>query len=152
MVALCFSIVLFCTFMHLHLIYNFFIWFQIMSTSFFVLPYNKSLNDWSPMKQFLLFNGVILFVTVCLRVQSNPANYSDFKGISPERAFADFIFASIILHLVVMNFIGWGSFYSNCKQPSLWTEKLNRNKIEPFLLLHLVVSCQNVMNLSPHLY
>ncbi|PFX16533.1 dolichyl-diphosphooligosaccharide--protein glycosyltransferase subunit DAD1-like [Stylophora pistillata] len=43
---------------------------------------------------------------VCLRVQSNPANYSDFKGISPERAFADFIFASIILHLVVMNFIG----------------------------------------------
>ncbi|CAH3040992.1 unnamed protein product [Pocillopora meandrina] len=74
--------------------------------SFFVLPYNKSLNDWSPMKQFLLCNGVILFVTVCLRVQSNPANYSDFKGISPERAFADFIFASIILHLVVMNFIG----------------------------------------------
>lgn len=44
---------------------------------------------------------------VCLRVQSNPANLSDFKGISPERAFADFIFASVILHLVVMNFIGW---------------------------------------------
>ncbi|CAH3195907.1 unnamed protein product [Porites evermanni] len=43
---------------------------------------------------------------VCLRVQSNPANLSDFKGISPERAFADFIFASVILHLVVMNFIG----------------------------------------------
>ena len=77
-----------------------------MSTSFFVLPCNKSLIDWPPMKQFLLCNGVILFVTVCLRVQSNPANYSDFKGISPERAFADFIFASIILHLVVMNFIG----------------------------------------------
>ena len=47
-----------------------------------------------------------VFFPVCLRVQSNPANMSDFKGISPERAFADFIFASVILHLVVMNFIG----------------------------------------------
>ena len=47
------------------------------------------------------------FISVCLRVQSNPANLSDFKGISPERAFADFVFASVILHLVVMNFIGW---------------------------------------------
>lgn len=43
---------------------------------------------------------------VCLRIQSNPANSTDFKGISPERAFADFIFASVVLHLVVMNFIG----------------------------------------------
>ena len=45
-------------------------------------------------------------IAVCLRIQSNPLNSSDFKGISPERAFADFIFASVILHLVVMNFIG----------------------------------------------
>ena len=43
--------------------------------------------------------------TVCLRIQSNPRNLSQFS-ISPERAFADFIFASIVLHLVVMNFIG----------------------------------------------
>ncbi|XP_057291177.1 dolichyl-diphosphooligosaccharide--protein glycosyltransferase subunit DAD1-like [Hydractinia symbiolongicarpus] len=43
---------------------------------------------------------------VCLRVQSNPRNRMEFKGISPERAFADFIFANVILHLVVMNFIG----------------------------------------------
>merc|ERR1712025_56967 len=43
---------------------------------------------------------------VCLRVQTNPRNQSEFRGISPERAFADFIFANIILHLVVMNFIG----------------------------------------------
>uniref|UniRef100_A0A336LXA9 Dolichyl-diphosphooligosaccharide--protein glycosyltransferase subunit DAD1 n=1 Tax=Culicoides sonorensis TaxID=179676 RepID=A0A336LXA9_CULSO len=43
---------------------------------------------------------------VCLRLQSNPQNKEIFKGISPERGFADFIFGHIILHLVVMNFIG----------------------------------------------
>merc|ERR1711915_310294 len=43
---------------------------------------------------------------VCLRIQSNPRNRSEFKGISPERAFADFIFANVVLHLVAMNFIG----------------------------------------------
>merc|ERR1712002_251644 len=43
---------------------------------------------------------------VCLRIQSNPRNRSEFKGISTERAFADFIFANVVLHLVVMNFIG----------------------------------------------
>ncbi|XP_002735077.1 dolichyl-diphosphooligosaccharide--protein glycosyltransferase subunit DAD1-like [Saccoglossus kowalevskii] len=45
-------------------------------------------------------------LAVCLRVQVNPANKSQFYNISPERAFSDFIFASVILHLVVMNFIG----------------------------------------------
>ncbi|XP_076684425.1 dolichyl-diphosphooligosaccharide--protein glycosyltransferase subunit [Andrena cerasifolii] len=43
---------------------------------------------------------------VCLRLQVNPQNKSQFHGISPERGFADFIFAHIILHIVVMNFIG----------------------------------------------
>nr|AAX56947.1 defender against apopototic cell death 1 [Argopecten irradians] len=43
---------------------------------------------------------------VCLRLQVNPQNKHDFTGIGPERAFADFIFAHIILHLVVINFIG----------------------------------------------
>jgi len=43
---------------------------------------------------------------VCLRVQSNPENKIDFASISPERAFGDFIFAHVVLHLVVMNFIG----------------------------------------------
>ena len=38
--------------------------------------------------------------------QVNPQNKSQFDGISPERGFADFIFAHIILHLVVINFIG----------------------------------------------
>merc|ERR1712168_405967 len=45
-------------------------------------------------------------LAVCLRIQTNPRNRSEFKGISPERAFADFIFANVVLHLVVMNFIG----------------------------------------------
>ncbi|XP_038225638.1 dolichyl-diphosphooligosaccharide--protein glycosyltransferase subunit DAD1 [Dermochelys coriacea] len=43
---------------------------------------------------------------VCLRIQINPQNKGDFQGISPERAFADFLFASTILHLVVINFVG----------------------------------------------
>merc|ERR1712141_894616 len=43
---------------------------------------------------------------VCLRLQVNPQNKLQFEDISPERAFSDFIFAHIILHLVVMNFIG----------------------------------------------
>uniref|UniRef100_A0A674JXM9 Dolichyl-diphosphooligosaccharide--protein glycosyltransferase subunit DAD1 n=1 Tax=Terrapene triunguis TaxID=2587831 RepID=A0A674JXM9_9SAUR len=39
-------------------------------------------------------------------IQINPQNKGDFQGISPERAFADFLFASTILHLVVINFVG----------------------------------------------
>lgn len=48
----------------------------------------------------------LTFLAVCLRLQVNPQNKSQFYGISPERGFADFIFAHIILHIVVMNFIG----------------------------------------------
>nr|ABY21317.1 defender against apoptotic cell death [Mayetiola destructor] len=43
---------------------------------------------------------------VCLRLQVNPENKSEFKGISPERGYADFILAHVILHLVIFNFIG----------------------------------------------
>ena len=57
----------------------------------------------------VIISLTVVFVSVCLRIQSNVANKLQFKGISPERAFADFIFASLILHLVVMNFIGWGA-------------------------------------------
>nr|CAG4649024.1 EOG090X0KAT [Polyphemus pediculus] len=45
-------------------------------------------------------------LAACLRLQVNPANKSQFEKISPERAFADFIFAHLVLHLTVMNFIG----------------------------------------------
>jgi oligosaccharyltransferase complex subunit epsilon len=41
-----------------------------------------------------------------LRLQVNPQNRDKFSGITPERGFADFIFAQVILHLVVVNFIG----------------------------------------------
>ncbi|KAI2570326.1 DAD1 isoform 5 [Pan troglodytes] len=53
---------------------------------------------------YILLTGALQFV--CLRIQINPQNKADFQGISPERAFADFLFASTILHLVVMNFVG----------------------------------------------
>ncbi|KAF2357554.1 DAD/Ost2 [Trinorchestia longiramus] len=43
---------------------------------------------------------------VCMRLQANPQNKHEFESISPERGFADFIFAHVILHLVIVNFIG----------------------------------------------
>ncbi|KAM6963401.1 dolichyl-diphosphooligosaccharide--protein glycosyltransferase subunit DAD1-like [Aplochiton taeniatus] len=43
---------------------------------------------------------------VCLRIQINPENKEEFVSISPERAFADFLLAHTVLHLVVINFIG----------------------------------------------
>jgi len=62
-----------------------------------------------PFNSFL--SGFISCVTsfvlaVNLRLQVNPENAKEFKSIAPERAFADFIFAHLILHLVVVNFIG----------------------------------------------
>lgn len=62
-----------------------------------------------PFNSFLsgFISTVSCFVLgVCLRLQVNPQNKSIFQGISPERGFADFIFAHVILHLVVINFIG----------------------------------------------
>ncbi|CAD6890999.1 unnamed protein product [Tilletia controversa] len=41
-----------------------------------------------------------------LRIQANAANASDFPKVSPERAFADFLFGSVILHFFVINFLG----------------------------------------------
>lgn len=48
---------------------------------------------------------ILLRLLASLRIQLNKANQSTFN-VSPERAFADFVFAHIILHLVVINFIG----------------------------------------------
>ncbi|XP_064553495.1 dolichyl-diphosphooligosaccharide--protein glycosyltransferase subunit DAD1 [Drosophila montana] len=62
-----------------------------------------------PFNSFLsgFISTVSCFVlAVCLRLQANPQNKAVFAGISPERGFADFIFAHVILFLVVMNFIG----------------------------------------------
>ncbi|RUP45388.1 hypothetical protein BC936DRAFT_148240 [Jimgerdemannia flammicorona] len=41
-----------------------------------------------------------------LRIQTNIKNSADFKTISPERAFADFVVCNILLHFFVVNFIG----------------------------------------------
>ncbi|KAJ8978600.1 hypothetical protein NQ317_006888 [Molorchus minor] len=62
-----------------------------------------------PFNSFLsgFISCVSCFVlAACLRLQVNPENKLQFSGISPERGFADFIFAHVVLHLVVMNFIG----------------------------------------------
>lgn len=60
-------------------------------------------------------------LAVSLRIQCNPENSSVFaayagsgasdaaaptKRLLPERAFADFLFAHLVLHLVVFNFLG----------------------------------------------
>lgn len=62
-----------------------------------------------PFNSFLsgFISSVGCFIlAVCLRIQVNPENKGLFSGISQERAFADFIFAHLLLHLVVMNFLG----------------------------------------------
>ncbi|XP_068082172.1 dolichyl-diphosphooligosaccharide--protein glycosyltransferase subunit DAD1 [Anabrus simplex] len=62
-----------------------------------------------PFNSFLsgFISCVSCFVlAVCLRLQVNPQNKEHFFSVSPERGFADFIFAHVILHMVVMNFIG----------------------------------------------
>ena len=47
----------------------------------------------------------IFRILASLRIQLNKANRTTFN-VTPERAFADFVFAHIVLHLVVINFIG----------------------------------------------
>ncbi|KAN0064251.1 oligosaccharyltransferase complex subunit epsilon [Thecaphora frezii] len=45
-------------------------------------------------------------LTASLRIQANPENSSVFPKVSPERAFGDFLFGSIVLHFFVFNFLG----------------------------------------------
>ncbi|XP_063716856.1 dolichyl-diphosphooligosaccharide--protein glycosyltransferase subunit DAD1-like [Symsagittifera roscoffensis] len=69
--------------------------YQLLVGSF---PFNSFLAGFiSTVATFIL--------TVSLRIQINPENKKQFE-VTPERAFADYIFAQVILHLVVMNFIG----------------------------------------------
>ncbi|KAI9891022.1 MAG: oligosaccharyltransferase complex subunit epsilon [Vezdaea aestivalis] len=61
-------------------------------------PFNAFLSGFSAtVGQFVL--------TASLRIQTNPANTLEFKGTSPERAFADYIFGSLLLHFFCVNFI-----------------------------------------------
>ncbi|SNX86817.1 related to apoptotic cell death regulator DAD1 [Melanopsichium pennsylvanicum] len=41
-----------------------------------------------------------------LRIQANTQNRQTFPKVSPERAFGDFLFGSVILHFFVFNFLG----------------------------------------------
>nr|GMC81712.1 dolichyl-diphosphooligosaccharide--protein glycosyltransferase subunit DAD1 [Ipomoea batatas] len=43
--------------------------------------------------------------TVCLRIQVNKEN-KEFKDLPPERAYADFVLCNLVLHLVIINFLG----------------------------------------------
>ncbi|XP_076268834.1 dolichyl-diphosphooligosaccharide--protein glycosyltransferase subunit [Rhynchophorus ferrugineus] len=82
--------------------------FYILLTGIFQFVYCMLVGTF-PFNSFLsgFISTVSSFVLgVCLRLQVNPENKNQFHGISPERGFADFIFAHAILHLVVMNFIG----------------------------------------------
>lgn len=61
-----------------------------------------------PFNSFL--SGVLSCVgtavlAVCLRIQVNKEN-KEFKDLPPERAFADFVLCNVVLHLVIMNFLG----------------------------------------------
>lgn len=63
-------------------------------------PYNAFLGGFiSCVGQFVL--------TVSLRLQYVPADLKQAKpfAISPERAFVDYVFASLILHFIVFHFI-----------------------------------------------
>merc|ERR1711939_586923 len=44
-------------------------------------------------------------LTASLRIQTNVENKAEFSEVSPERAFADYVFGSLILHFFCVNFI-----------------------------------------------
>ncbi|KTW30749.1 hypothetical protein T552_00461 [Pneumocystis carinii B80] len=62
-------------------------------------PFNSFLSGFiSTVGQFVL--------AVNLRSQCNVKNEEIHKNISPERAFGDFVFSSLILHFFVITFLG----------------------------------------------
>ncbi|KEY70643.1 hypothetical protein S7711_02246 [Stachybotrys chartarum IBT 7711] len=61
-------------------------------------PFNAFLSGFcATVGQFVL--------TISLRIQSTEANKTEFPSVSPERAFADYVFCSLILHFFCVNFI-----------------------------------------------
>ncbi|TFB05852.1 Dolichyl-diphosphooligosaccharide-protein glycosyltransferase subunit dad1 [Trichoderma ghanense] len=61
-------------------------------------PFNAFLSGFgATVGQFVL--------TISLRIQTTAANKSEFPEISPERAFADYVVCSLILHFFCVNFI-----------------------------------------------
>ncbi|PLW20516.1 hypothetical protein PCANC_16066 [Puccinia coronata f. sp. avenae] len=68
----------------------------VLITSF---PFNAFLGSFSlHIGQFVLLAS--------LRSQVNPLNHGQFEFVSPERAFADFVFGSLVLHFFAFNFLG----------------------------------------------
>ncbi|KAJ1018718.1 hypothetical protein NDA13_006405 [Ustilago tritici] len=62
-------------------------------------PFNSFIAGFaSTVGQFVL--------TASFRMQANPENGKTFPKVSPERAFGDFLFGSVILHFFVFNFLG----------------------------------------------
>ncbi|GJQ11774.1 hypothetical protein GpartN1_g3565.t1 [Galdieria partita] len=65
-----------------------------------------------PFNAFLagFFSCMGVFVlTVCLRMQMNPHNQNPlnrWQKFNPARAFAEWLFCNLILHIAVINFIG----------------------------------------------
>ncbi|KAF4628911.1 hypothetical protein G7Y89_g9240 [Cudoniella acicularis] len=61
-------------------------------------PFNAFLSGFSAtVGQFVL--------TASLRIQTNVENKAEFGEVSQERAFADYVFGSLILHFFCVNFI-----------------------------------------------
>ncbi|KAF4978288.1 hypothetical protein FZEAL_5299 [Fusarium zealandicum] len=61
-------------------------------------PFNAFLSGFSAtVGQFVL--------TISLRIQTTESNKNDFPSVSPERAFADYVVCSLILHFFCVNFI-----------------------------------------------
>ncbi|KAF6240220.1 hypothetical protein HO173_001831 [Letharia columbiana] len=61
-------------------------------------PFNAFLSGFgATVGQFVL--------TASLRIQTNPENRREFESVSHERAFADFVLGSLILHFFCVNFI-----------------------------------------------
>ncbi|KAI2467220.1 DAD family-domain-containing protein [Annulohypoxylon bovei var. microspora] len=61
-------------------------------------PFNAFLSGFSAtVGQFVL--------TASLRIQTTEANKAEFPSVSPERAFADYVVGSLILHFFCVNFI-----------------------------------------------
>ncbi|KAI8070684.1 DAD/Ost2 [Gongronella butleri] len=62
-------------------------------------PYNSFLAGFiSTVGSFVL--------AVNLRIQTNAQNKDQFTTVSPERAFADFAFCSLLLHFFCVNYLG----------------------------------------------
>ncbi|KAI1188959.1 defender against death DAD protein [Nemania serpens] len=61
-------------------------------------PFNAFLSGFcATVGQFVL--------TASLRIQTAEVNKSEFPAVSPERAFADYVVGSLILHFFCINFI-----------------------------------------------